>query len=51
MTATLEREQLANPRTLADLAPVAPVLEQVLRSAVDGALIRAEVMPGTAACE
>ncbi len=51
VTATLEREQLANPRTLADLAPVAPVLEQVLRSAVDGALIRAGVMSGTAACE
>lgn len=51
VTAPLDAAQVASPRKLADLAPLAPVLKDVLRKAVDGALVRSGVMPGEAACE
>lgn len=51
VTAPLDAAQVAGPKKLADLAPLAPVLRDVLRKSVDGALVRSGVMPGEAACE
>lgn len=51
VSAPLDAAQIATPRKLADLAPLAPILKGVLRKAVDGALVRSGVMPGDAACE
>lgn len=51
VTAPLDAAQVAGPRKLADLAPLAPVLKDVLRKSVDGALVRSGVMQGEAACE
>lgn len=51
VTAPLDAAQVAGPKTLADLAPLAPALKDVLRKSVDGALVRSGVMTGEAACE
>jgi len=51
VTAPVERASIEKPRTLAELAPLGPTLKDVLRKAVDGALIRAGVLSGDAACE
>jgi hypothetical protein len=51
VTAPVERSLVEKPKSLAGLAPLGPKLEDVLRRAVDGALIRAGVMQGDAACE
>lgn len=47
----VERALIAHPKALAELAPLGPTLEDALRKAVDGALIRAGVAHGDAACE
>jgi len=51
VTAPVERTLIEKPRTLAELAPLGPTLKDVLRKAVNGALIRAGIMTGDAACE
>jgi len=51
VTAPVERSLVEKPKSLAELAPLGPKLEDVLRRAVDGALVRAGVMQGDAACE
>jgi len=51
VTAPVELTLIARPKRLAELAPLGPTLEDVLRKATDGALIRAGVLRGDAACE
>lgn len=51
VTAPVDRALIEKPTKLAELAPLGPTLKDVLRKAVDGALIRAGVLSGDAACE
>lgn len=51
VSAPVDRALIEKPKTLAELAPLGPTLKDVLRKAVDGALVRAGVLSGDAACE
>lgn len=51
VTAAVDPLLVARPKTLGDLAPLRPAVEDVLRKSVDGALMLSGVMPGAAACE
>ncbi|MBN8728831.1 MAG: hypothetical protein J0H15_14170 [Xanthomonadales bacterium] len=51
VTTPVERGLVEKPKSLAELAPLGPKLKDVLRRAVDGALVRTGVMQGDAACE
>jgi len=51
VTVPVDRALVEKPAKLAELMPLGPALKDVLRKATDGALIRAGVMHGDAACE
>lgn len=51
VSAPVDAALIDKPTSLQELAVLRPALESVLRQSVDGALIRAKVMPGDAACE